>query len=164
MATKRIPINPKHHATPAGPEQDKTVHYDPNQYSAPIGPSRPTAYQKIKQSVRDASKPVSSVAKDMYAAGAHARSVGHEIGNTPIMRSMRSQDGFSSQSPRQQPRGQQYPNEQYDTGESITLKICDAQGNCRTKKIKGGPKKPRQTGPSWNVGGLGSFGNDPGFG
>jgi hypothetical protein len=126
----------------------------------------PTAFERIKAAGGKVVSSAKSGARTAYDAGARIESSRREAGAGPIISSINSGSGFSNQSPRRNQRQANYPDENPNNngGERIYMTICDSQGNCKQKTIKGGPKKPkRQQGPTWSAGGLGSFGNDPGF-
>ena len=175
MATKHVPVDPNQYPVPIGPEQPKTVHYNPNQYAQPAGPARPTAYQKIKQSVRNVAKPVVEAASDVYAAGAQARAVGHEIGQNPYVKHNAQRSGFAAPvtaAPRHQTSRQEYPGApvtdnsvMHPGNRLIVMKCNDATGKCRT--IATGISMEKSSAPKqekrrpWQQGGLG--GDDSGF-
>lgn len=147
-------VNPKQYKQPIGPENPRAG-VNPTQYSKPIGPQQQSTFDRMR-----------GIGGATYEAGAHARSVGHEIGQSPYIRAIASQSGFtqSSRGPRRTqptyPVG--YQEDQPSPRETIRLTICDEYGNCRTKTIKGGnPRKQRPSRGAWAVGGLG--GHDPGF-
>ena len=166
MATRHIPINSKQYNAPIGPEQQQTAHYDPNQYAQPAGPARPTTYQKIRQSVRNAAEPVASAANAAYDAGAQAQAVGHAIGQNPRLKAMRNQDGFTAPvqaAPRSPTSRQQYPNAPVEQTSTMHPgnHLYVIQGTMISSKSTE-PKQPRQPRRrSWQTGGLG--GDDPGF-
>jgi hypothetical protein len=131
--------------------EELEYHYE----NAPVNiPSKaqPTTYERIK-----------GVAGSVAGAGRAVAGAVGDFGQNPHVRQIASQSGFTSQSPRQQPRRSQpqYPDEN-PSNDRIYLTICDSQGHCRQKTIKNGPAKPRQPRrPGWAAGTLG--GDDPGF-
>jgi len=153
-----VPVNSKQYATAIGPEQPKTVHYDPNQYDKPIGPKPQSTGSKVISTVK-------SVASEAYDAGRQARQIGHDMGQGSAIRSIRSQEGFSKFSQQRDPRPRgNYPQQQNrpsgSPGETIKITRCDEYGNCRTSTLKGGKaRQPRA--PAWANGLLG--GRDSGL-
>jgi len=129
----------------------------------------PTTYEKIKNAAKKVAPAVKSAGHAAYDAGAQARQTGQDIGNTPAVRSMRSQDGFIAPvqaAPRHATSRQQYQGAPVNDGSvmhpgNTTFIIKCQDGQCEmTQRKQRAPKPPRPR-RSYMTGGLG--GDDPGL-
>lgn len=160
---QRAGVNPNQYDRPIGPVYSKA-----DQYAAPIGPEHPHAKVNPRQYAEPAGpRPQSSLEK-VKSYGKRVASEAHgtfiKVGQNPHIQQIASQSGFggAQSAPSRRPRAPPQERGDYSSGETIYITRCDAAGNCKQTKLRGGgQRQPRRRAPSWAAGTLG--GDDPGF-